>query len=170
MNGGGKSSLFKALALAENVPVDGDLQINGKVSSLVPAGSPLFCLPTFFLINLPSFLLPSFLPSIYFIDLDVFYYALYRLYYLSAWSTSLYTTANMSHNFPFCLFGSIERGVAAVADIDTGASDLIFSSYCSALYRTALHCPDWLLCCVVLCCVVLCGIAAINSTDLWYSE
>jgi ABC-type polysaccharide/polyol phosphate transport system ATPase subunit len=55
MNGGGKSSLFKALALAENVPVDGDLQIDGKVGIFVPAKAPFY----------PSFFLPSFLPSFF---------------------------------------------------------------------------------------------------------
>ena len=33
MNGGGKSTLFKALALAQNVPVDGYLKISGMVST-----------------------------------------------------------------------------------------------------------------------------------------
>jgi ABC-2 type transport system ATP-binding protein len=32
MNGGGKSSLFKVLALAENIPVDGTIRIAGKDS------------------------------------------------------------------------------------------------------------------------------------------
>ena len=34
MNGGGKSTLFKVLALAENVPADGYLRTAGKVLPL----------------------------------------------------------------------------------------------------------------------------------------
>jgi hypothetical protein len=35
MNGGGKSTLFKSLALAQNVPADGYLKISGMVSTLI---------------------------------------------------------------------------------------------------------------------------------------
>ena len=39
MNGGGKSTLFKVLALAENVPADGYLRTAGKVLALAVAAS-----------------------------------------------------------------------------------------------------------------------------------
>ena len=67
MNGGGKSSLFKVLALAENVPVDGYLRIAGKVNkescvvntSLITFYVCLYFTCIFFIFYL-SFFIPHF--------------------------------------------------------------------------------------------------------------